>query len=804
MKLFFPPKLFLLFISLVIAVTALSSVGFFADRINKALKYEKSSFLAADFVLEQGQPIPTEWILKAKNFELKTSRLVTFPSIIFISEKPKLVQIKAVDDNYPLKGDLKISGLEILSVPPKSGEVAIAQKLYSQLQKRKNLSVGNKKLKIIGRINKEPDINNNLFQLAPRILINWKDAKDTGLLGPASRASYRLLISGNEEYIEKFKLWVKSKSKNTKFIVAENGRSEVNNAIEIGQKFLNLSALCASILAGIAIILATRRFINLVLGEAVVLRTLGMTASAVLNRYMVQLVKVTLVASTIGCFFGYICQAALVYISQDYVSNNLPLPGVKPILFSFLPSFILTLGFALPSLFVIKKISPMDVLCKNNISLNYSYGLITFIAVCSYFLLVFWQVKNAELAVISSIGLIIVLSTFAILSNILIKILTPLRKSGNLSLGLAALQRDKGLSLLQISGFGLAITLLMILTLLKIDILDKWEKNIPIDTPNYFLINIQKNELNELKNLLLERNTNTPNFYQTIRGRLKKISEKKIESENYSSSRAKRLSEREFNLGFSSKLQTDNKIILGSWLQPGEKAFSVEEGIAKELGINIGDILYFDIAGQILSAPVSSIRKVSWDSFNVNFFVQGSPELLEEIPFVYITSIYIDKNNEEVIKEIGKKFPAISIISIDSLLKKLKDIISKGTLAIEGVFLFTLLAAFLISIAAIQISRDQRSEEIALLKILGASRNKILSLTMGEFLVIGSISGLMGAFLANILSIFFAEYLFEINSSFNMLSFLIGGSIGIVIVTIIGYFSCSSLINTAPIKILQK
>tara|TARA_Y100001935_G_scaffold255360_2_gene267931 strand:- start:6344 stop:8758 length:2415 start_codon:yes stop_codon:yes gene_type:complete len=799
-----PPNLYLLFGSLVIAVTALSSVSFFGDRINKALLDEQSAILAADLVLEKNRPIPNNWLLEAKALDLKVSRFVTFPSVLFILEKPQLVRIKAVQSNYPLKGKLEIESKKISSNPPAYGEVAIAAKLFTKLKNKSKLIVGNTSLKIIGKIKSEPDVSSNIFQIAPRILINWDDIKNTGLLGPASRASYKLLVSGDPEKIDAFKSLVNSNYKDINIIEPGSGRPEINSAIETGQKFLNLSALCASILAGIAIMLATRRFLNLVLGEAAILRTLGMTPVSVLYYYLKKLMMLVIIASIIGSFFGYVSQAGLVYIAQDFISDSLPSPGMNTFLYSFLHALILVFGFSFPTLYMLKKVPPMHVLAKKNISIKYSYGIVGFIAAISYLLLVLWQVKNFQLSMIMVSSLIAILCTFSLIGILLKKSLRPLRKNKNFSISLAALDRDQGLSLLQISGYGLAITLLMILTLLRVDILDNWEKDIPLNSPNYFLINIQEEEVIPLKNLFLKNDIQVPNFYQTVRGRLKKISDKKIQPEILESPRARRLAEREFNLGFSSKLQSDNKIISGEWFSENEKSFSVEMGIAKQLNINIGDVLTFDIAGKVLSAPVSSLRTVSWESFNVNFFVQGSPALLEDIPYVYITSAFIGNEKQNITQIIGNDFPAISLLSIDSLLDKIKEIIAKGTLAIEGIFFFTLLAAILVSIAAIQISKSQRAEEISLLKIIGASRGKILGLVMAEFLILGLIAGLIGSFFANILSISFAHYLFEIESNLNFLSILFGSLIGIITVGLIGYISCHSLLKIPPIQVLQK
>jgi len=581
------------------------------------------------------------------------------------------------------------------------------------------------------------------------------------------------------------------------------GRPELSSAIERGQRFLKLAALCASLLAGVAVMLATRRFVTLVLDEAAILRTLGMTSGQVLWRYLRQLLGVTLLACVLGVTFGYLVQSALVFVLGDLFAGSLPAPGLRPIPVALLHASILVLGFALPSLLAIRRVPPLRVLRRELGPVNLSYGVSAVLAFLAYGVLVYWQVQDPKLATAMSVGMLAVLLVFAVLAFGLLRLIRPLRQRGGMALGLAALSREPGLTLMQLAGFGLGITLLLLLTLVRVDILETWETTLPQDAPNHFLINIQPQEAQPITQLMRDQGVEGSGFYPTTRGRLQAINGQSVEPQAYSSPRARRLAAREFSLGFGQQMQADNRLVQGQWFEPGESGFSVELDLAKQLGIALGDQLTFDVAGQKLSATVTSLRTVAWDSFNVNFFVQGSPALLQDIPYSVLTSVYLADPEHPVLAMIGREYPAVSVISIGPLLDKVRNIIERGALAIEGVFLFTLLAAALVSLAAVQISRDQREREIALLRTFGASRRRVLRLVLSEFFALGLIAGVMAALLANLLSMSLAKRLFDLDTGFHLGLWVFGSLAGMLLVGLLGYLASRPILKTPPMQLLR-
>ncbi len=261
----------ILILAVMFAVTALSAVGFFADRVGRVLSVEGAAAIAADLVIEQGDPIPSAWLEEARRLKLQTSRMVRFPSVLFFGDRPQLVQIKAVDTNYPLRGALRVrlpSGKSKRPAPP--GDAIVGPRLARAIgHAAGNVNLGRLQLRIVGQLLEEPDLAASLFQLASRLLVNWDDAERSGLLGPASRARYRLLIAGSGAAVRQFRSWLQPRLlPGSELLTPENGRPELVAAIERARRFLSLAALCGSLLAGVAILLAVRDYLERSLDEA--------------------------------------------------------------------------------------------------------------------------------------------------------------------------------------------------------------------------------------------------------------------------------------------------------------------------------------------------------------------------------------------------------------------------------------------------------------------------------------------------------------------------------------------------------
>ncbi|MCP5415300.1 MAG: FtsX-like permease family protein [Chromatiaceae bacterium] len=806
------PGLRLLAVAVVVAVAALSSVAFFADRVERALQQQGAALMAADLVIEQGAPVPQDWLDKADALALHHARTLTFPSVIVANDRPLLVQVKAVEAPYPLRGRLRVDTPQgEVSQVPASGTAWLEGRLRDRLGAQigvTDVGLGELQLRAAGVLVDEPDRGGNLFQLAPRLMLAYDDVQRSGLLGPASRVKYRLLLAGEADRMQQMRAWLEDRlPRGSELADLENARPELRTALERARRFLSLAALCASLLAGVAIMLATRRYVDRALDGAAVLRTLGMSAAAVLRWHLVRLLLVVIVATALGSLGGLVGQQALVSVLGDWFGEALPAPGLRPALVGLLFGLSMALGFAVPTLLRVGRVPPLRVLRREMDAPGLAAWTVWVLAAGGFFGLMVWQVQDLRLAGGMALALAAALASMMLAGRLLLLALNPLRRAGgNAALGLAALARYPQLTLLQLAGFGLGITLLLLLAVVRVDIIDTWQGSLPEQAPNHFLINLQPEERAALAELLLTRQIANSGLYAMARARLVAIGDRQVDPEDYTDLRARRLAAREFNLGFSADMQRDNRIQAGNWWKPGEPPraqFSVEEGLAKSLGIQFGDTLTFDVAGQTVRAPVTSLRSVAWDSFNVNFFVVAPPQMALDLPVTYLTSLYLDEASEGLTLELVQQFPAVSVIDVRPILAQVRAIMERGALAVEMVFVFTLLAAALVSVAAAQVSRDERAREVAIMRTLGASRRRLLGGLLAEFGLLGLIGGLLAAGLASVSGYVIAVELFELPGrvSPDVWWFGIGG--GTLVVGLVGWLATRRLLGVPPLQVLN-
>jgi len=806
------PGLRLLFAAVLVAVAALTSVAFFADRVEQALERQGAALLAADLVVEQGEAFPSAWLEQADSLGLVHARMVMFPSVILANDEPLLVQIKAVEPAYPLRGRLRVDTPQgEIGTAPVNGEAWVEGRLRDRL----DLSIGSSRLTVggidvlaAGLLVDEPDRGGNLFQLSPRLMVSYADILRSDLLGPASRVRHRLLLAGDAGQLSAMRDWLQPRlPAGSELADLANARPELRTAIERARRFLSLAALCASLLAGVAILLATRRYVDRALDGAAVLRTLGMSGAGVLRWHLLRIGWLVLAACAAGALAGLLGQQALVALLGNWFGEALPPPSPRPALVGLLFGVSMVAGFSLPTLLRIGRVPPLRVLRRELDAPGLAGWLVWLVAAGVFFALIYWQVQDRRLAVGMALALAAAIVTLMLAGRLLLRLLMPLRRTGgSAALGLAALARYPQLTQLQLAGFGLGITLLLLLTVVRIDIIDTWQAGLPPQAPNHFLINIQPEELPALQALIEQRGIPNSGFHPTTRARLVAIGDRAINPESYTSMRSRRMATREYSLSFNATMQSDNRILAGQWWdgpREGAPGFSVEEGIAESLGVTVGDTLTFDVAGQVVSAPVTSLRSVAWDSFNVNFFVVGSPAVAEGLPVAFISSLYLDDQTDDLAVDLIRQFPAVSVLDLRPILQQVREIMERGALAVELVFLFTLIAAALVTVAAAQVSRDERAREVAVMRTLGASRRHLVRAVIAEFGLLGLIGGVLAAALASISGYLIAVELFNLPGRFGLATWLLGVGAGTLVVGLVGWLATRRLLAVPPMQVLN-
>ena len=815
-------ELNVLIFALVIAVGGMTTVGFFTDRVQLALSRQGDQLLGADLIIVSDHPLSQHYTDKAIQLGLTTSTALKFPSMVVKGGNSMLVGIKAVTAGYPLRGELRITdnidgGLPFLNdhvanAIPSPGSVWVGEKLAARLALKKGdrIEVGTAHLTVASLITQEPDYSISFINLGPRVLINAIDLPATGLIQQGSRISYRLLIGGEAGPVKTFRNWVQSH-----LVLGEriegirDARPEIKAALERAEKFLSLAAMASVVLAAAAVALTTRRFIMRHLDGCAVMRCLGARQTEILYLYLYHFIILGIVSSVIGCLLGIIAQEALVYWLATMVEVELPWPSLLPVVHGILVGMVLLLGFALPPLLNLRSVPALRVL-RRDIGISNAHsvtGYVLGLAVLSVLFL--WKAGDVRLGIFVMTGFIVAIVIFGLFGILLVKTLSNVRSKsgGSWNYGLASIWRRANTSVVQAIALGLGLMALLTLTLIRGDLLQNWHTSLPPDTPNRFLVNIQEDQLQPLKLFFNQHNIVQPTIHPMVRARLTSINGRIVSPEDYSNTRAKRLVKREFNLSWASEIRSDNQIMDGRWWQDrdiGKAVLSMEAGVAKIIGVHLGDTLTYDIAGSTFSVEVTSLRKVDWDSFRVNFFAVTPPGVLEQYPTSYITSFYLPRHQMDMMDQLVIAFPNFLVIDVAAIITQVQKVIQQVTKAVEFVFLFTLLAGLVVLYAAIISTQDERIYEAAIFRTLGAKRRQLISAWAVEFAILGGLSGLFAAMGASVLGYVIGKYTLNLSYTFNLWIWLIGLFAGIIGVMVAGLMGTRSALSRPPILTLRR
>ena len=808
-----------LLVALLIAVMSVTTVSFFADRVESALNRQANELIAADMVVISDKPVASRFRDEASRLNLRIAETTTFPSMVSGDQENgqgvNLAELKAITDGFPLRGKLRIAESPIAESRdavgiPAPGTIWVPEVLLARINAKvgDDLRVGALKLKVTAIIIKEPDSVLDYFGIAPRVMLNMQDLPGTRLLQVGSRATYRYLLSGETKTLDEFRQTFTGKLQRGERIEGvRDARSEVRVALERAQRFLGLAALLSVVLASVAVALAARRFSQRQMDSAAMMRCLGATQADIFSLNLIQFLLLGVIACVVGTLAGFAAQGVLAALLAGFLTVALPAPTMIPAVQGSVIGLVLLLGFTLPPLLALRKVSTLRVLRRDidpfdaGATFAYALGFVTLAA------LIIWRAGDIQLGAIAVGGFVGALGVAALAGWLLINFAARLRgaASGSWRYGIANMKRHAGGSLVQIMALGLGLMAMLLLTLVRTDLLSGWQNSIKPDMPNRFVINIQGDQLPQVKNYFASRNMSTPDLYPMVRGRLVEINDKAISPSDFKDERAKRTSEREFNLSWAATLQADNKVIAGKFWTPDtkEKQFSVEEGIAKTLGINLGDTLTYDIAATRFTAKVTSLRKVEWDSFKANFFVIASPGVLDSYPASYITSFHLPPGNEAVVNGLVKQFPNVSVIDLTAIMSQVRTITNQVGNAVSFVFLFALAAGLVVLYAAIAATQDERVYDAAIMRTLGASRKQMIVVQLAEFLVIGLLAGLIASVGAMVLAAVLSDKVLGVPYAINFMIPLIGiggGGIGIAIAGLLG---TRKAVSTPPLVTIR-
>ncbi len=805
----------LIAMAVIVAVASMTSVSFFTDRVKKAIETQTTRLLAADLVLESRLPIPEDIIKTANENNLVTANITSLRSMVVADDQLQMAEIKAVDDSYPIRGQLRTSnGLfeeetETTEIPD-PGTVWVDSRLFQTLDLTigSSLSVGASEFSVSRVLTYEPDRGGDMFNMAPRLLMNLSDIPDTNLILPASRVEYRFLVGGEGSVVQQFRQTI-NQDRDLRVQGIRDARPELRSALERAEQFLGLAVLVSIALAGLAVALSAQQYVIRHFDVCAIMRCLGADQNTINKIYITQLLLLSICASLVGCVLGFIAQHALAYMLTGISNTQLPAASLLPVVYGMLAGVITVMGFALPQVLRLRHVAPLRVLRRDLNPIPLSSISCYSMAVLALALLTPWQSGNFRLTGISLLGIIATALLLTAGAYMLILLLNRFRSKVKFTIrfGLANIVRRANLSIAQILGIGLGVMVMLLLTLVRTDLLNTWRDRIPEGTPNYFLINIQDSDVPKLETFLSTENHTTSDLYPMIRGRLAAINDEKVIVENFTTPESRRWARRAYNLSFSGDFPAANTIVTGEWWNNSDNIdnqLSLEEDFAGELGVGLNDTLTFLIAGKEITGRITSIRQVDWDSFNVNFFVLASPGMLNGFPASYVTSFYLPADNKNTIIDLVKQFPSVTVFDIDALITEVRKIMDQVIKTVEFVFGFTILAGIVVLIAALQTTHAERSYESALLSSIGASRKQIRSGLIMEFLCIGALAGFLAAFSASFVELILAKFVFNMDIVVDYRLWLVAPVVCALIITVTGLAGTRRVLYTPPMQALKE
>ena len=648
----------------------------------------------------------------------------------------------------------------------------------------------------------------NVFALAPRLMINLADLPATGLIQNGSRVTYRLHLAGDVALVAGFENWAKTRlGRGEKLESLDNARPEIRNLTERAQRFLRLAALLAVILAAVAVALAAERYMRRHLDGCAVMRCMGAREAQLLTIHGGEFLLFGLIATVAGCLLGFAVQAALQFLLSGLLVANLPAPSLLPWLHGLLVGMTLVAGFALPPLLRLKRVPTVRVLRREWSGSEPASAGAYLSGISVLALLMLWMAGELRLGFIVLAGFGAALAFFTLMAHGMLFALGRLRPSGSgygWRHGLVNLRRRLGTTLVQAVALALGLTALLLLTVARGDLLESWQRRLPPDAPNRFVINIQPDQRVAIADFFSARGLPAPALEPMVRGRLVQVNGKPVAPADYADERAQRLIEREFNLSWSATLATGNKVSGGQWHGQSRAAeFSVEQGLADTLGLKLGDRLRYEIAGRAVEATVTSLRTLDWDSMRVNFFVVAPPGVLDDFPVSYITSFYLPTEADALIPELIRRFPNLTVIDVATLVRQLNATLDQVARAVQLVCGFALLAGLAVLYAALQASSDERRHELAVLRALGARRRQLAAALLAEFAALGALAGLLAGIAASLIGWGLARFAFRLDYLPQPELWLIGTVAGLALVIAAGWLGVAPMLRQPALPELR-
>lgn len=817
-------ELRLLLIAVTLAVAALTAVGFFADRLQNGLQRDARALIGGDAVVSSDQPAPPSFETQARELGLQVVRTLSFPTMGRAPDEQggaaRLVALKAVGEGYPLRGALRLSERpgapdQVVAAVPPRGRAWVDPALLGvlELQIGQTLWLGDSPFVLDKVIVVEPDRGAGFMSFAPRVMIHADDLPATGLVQPASRLSYRLAVAGDDAAVARFVGWAEAEIdrpevRGIRLESLEGGRPEMQQTLERAEKFLNLVALLAALLCAVAVAIASRGFAQRHLDDCAMLRVLGLSQGTMARAYTLEFILVGLMASALGLAVGYAVHHVFVVLLAGLVDAGLPAPGLGPVWLGLGMGLTLMIAFGLPPVLQLSRVPPLRVIRRDVGQLKPASLAVLLLGMAGFAGLLMMASRDLRLGGIAVGGFAVAVVLFAVVSYLAVRLLRASVNENTAPRALIMATRQLSArpvyAVVQISALSVGLLALVLLVLLRTDLIASWRNATPPDAPDRFVINIQPEQEEAFRAALVKDGVKDFDWYPMIRGRLVSINGQTVDPDSFVTDRAQRLVEREFNLSHSATLPPHNPVSAGRWTEDEADALSVEEGLAQELGLKLGDRLGFDIAGIVTEGRITSLRKVDWGSMRVNFFVIFPRAQMDEVPLTYVSAFRAPPAASAFDNALVRQFPNITNVDMSQTIAQVQRVLGQVIRAVEFLFAFTLAAGLVVLLAAVTATRGEREREFAVLRAVGASSRLLRQVQRIELLGVGLLAGVLASLVAVVVGWALARYAFEFAWTASPLVPLAGALAGAVLALAAGWWGLRGVLRTPVVETLRR
>ena len=816
----------ILLAALVLAVLAVTAVGFVTDRAERALAIEAHRLLGGDAAIRGDAPIGAGVLQAAAQQGLRSAQTLDLNSMVRVGNgdaaRLKLGDVRALGDGFPLRGTYRIvaaDGIERdAAALPAPGTAWITRAGADALGARigDRIGVGESELRLAALVAADPDASMDYFNVAPKVFIRLDALPATGLVQEGSRLRYRLVVAGDAGAVERFVVAAKpALARGQRLEVIGESRPDIRSALDRAGRFLGLAALVSVVLAAVAVAMAARRHSERHLSGTAVMRCLGASQRTLVTVHVGELLMLGVIASVIGIALAFALQWVVGGWLASTLKLSIPAAGWLPVVQGFGVGMVVLLAFGAPPVLALRRVPALRVLRRDLDPTEPSAWLVAVVGLGGLAALIWWKAGSATLATAMLGGIVGTLIVLALLAWLLILLVRRLRSRlrGSLRYGLANVSRRAGTSVAQVSALGLGLMALLLLTFVRTDLLDRWQLQLAQDAPNRFVVNVQDDQVDGVRAFIAAQGLKTPTLYPMIRGRLIALNGKPVDDaddlplQDADDPQSRRRAEREFNLSIADTLSDDNTITAGTfWPASGPRApeVSVEERFAQSLGWKVGDRVAFDIAGDRFEAKVTSLRSVEWESFKPNFFVVASPGALDAFAASYITAVNVPASATGFTARLVQQYPNLSVIDVDAVLNQVRSTADQVSTVVEVVFYFALITGVLVLLAAVSASQDERLLEGGVMRVLGGSRRQLRLAQASEFAAIGLIAGVVASIAASVLAGVVASEVFDLPWKANWSMVAVGAAIGMGASLVAGLAATRSVLDAPPSVTLRE